>query len=214
MTNKDFINILGELAKSDMKKTGVLASLTIAQGVLESGWGKSKLATEANNLFGIKATAGWTGKVYSAKTKECYDGVDFVTTTALFKAYSSSVGCIEDHSALFLYNPRYANLIGETDYKTACQAVKDAGYATDPDYVTKLIALIEDYKLYEYDISVSEKEQKEHWAVPFESVLLERGLITTRKDLDGLPTRGEMSVIVCKILELIDGGKKEGLHEN
>lgn len=159
MTNEDFLNILGELARADMKKTKVLASLTIAQGILESGWGKSELALKANNLFGIKATTGWTGRVYSAETKECYDGATFTTITAMFKAYDSRVGSIEDHSALFVNNNRYAKVVGETDYKVACRAVKDAGYATDPDYPNKLITLIEQYKLYEFDKEVGDMER-------------------------------------------------------
>ena len=71
---KKFIERVGALAAADMQKSGVLASLTIAQAILESGWGKSGLTVKGNALFGIKAGTSWTGAVYSGKTQECYDG--------------------------------------------------------------------------------------------------------------------------------------------
>lgn len=81
---KKFIERVGALAAADMQKSGVLASLTIAQAILESGWGKSGLTVKGNALFGIKAGTSWTGAVYSGKTQECYDGVTFTTVTGLF----------------------------------------------------------------------------------------------------------------------------------
>ena len=84
---KKFIERVGALAAADMQKSGVLASLTIAQAILESGWGKSGLTVKGNALFGIKAGTSWTGAVYSGKTQECYDGVTFTTVTGLFRAY-------------------------------------------------------------------------------------------------------------------------------
>lgn len=86
---KKFIERVGALAAADMQKSGVLASLTIAQAILESGWGKSGLTVKGNALFGIKAGTSWTGAVYSGKTQECYDGVTFTTVTGLFRAYGS-----------------------------------------------------------------------------------------------------------------------------
>lgn len=208
MTNSEFIALIGELARNDMVQTGVLASLSIAQAILESGWGKSDLAATGNNLFGMKATSSWVGKVYSAQTKECYDGANMVTITASFKAYASWEESIADHSTLFVNASRYAKVVGETDYKVACQEVKNAGYATDPNYPEKLISLIEQYKLYEYDVVV-EEESVEHWARPFENTLLKRGIITTVKNLDEPPTRGELSVIMCKMLDLMEGKTSE-----
>lgn len=87
MTNeqKSFIERVGKLAAADMQKSGVLASLTIAQAILESGWGKSGLTVKANALFGIKAGSSWKGRVYSAKTQECYDGATFTTGDGPFQ---------------------------------------------------------------------------------------------------------------------------------
>lgn len=148
---KAFIERVGALAAEDMQKSGVLASLTIAQAILESGWGKSGLTVKANALFGIKAGTSWKGRVYSTKTQECYDGVNFTTVTALFRAYGSWEESVADHSALLTGAARYKDVIGERDYKTACRAIKAAGYATDPQYADKLIRLIESYGLTAYD---------------------------------------------------------------
>lgn len=148
---RSFIAKVGKLARADMTKSGVLASLTIAQAILESGWGKSGLTAKANALFGIKAGSSWKGKVYSAKTQECYDGVSYTTITALFRAYDSWQESICDHSALLTGLRRYKTVVGENDYKKACVAIKAAGYATDPTYSDKLINIIETYGLNKYD---------------------------------------------------------------
>ena len=160
---KNFIKKVGALASADMKKSGVLASLTVAQAILESAWGKSELAAGGNALFGIKATKSWKGKVYCKDTKECYDGVNLVDVkNAAFRAYDSWEESVEDHSAFLKANKRYKEVVGETDYKKACEAIKAAGYATDPDYVEKLVKLIEDYELTEFDgAAVNQEAEKE-----------------------------------------------------
>lgn len=156
VTNREFIDFVGELARNDMLQTGILASLTIAQAILESGWGKSDLALTGNNLFGIKATSSWVGQVYNAQTKECFNGVDLVDITGSFKVYNRWEESIADHSLLLTSSSRYENVVGERDYKVACVEVKKAGYATASDYSEKLISLIEQYGLYEFD-DVSEE---------------------------------------------------------
>jgi len=160
---KDFIKKVGALASADMKKSGVLASLTVAQAILESAWGKSELTTGGNALFGIKATKSWKGKVYCKDTKECYDGINLVDVkNAAFRAYDSWEESVEDHSTFLKANKRYKEVIGETDYKKACEAIKAAGYATDQDYVRKLVKLIEDYELTEFDgAAVTQEAGKE-----------------------------------------------------
>lgn len=148
---KAFIVRVGKLAAADMLKSRILASLTIAQAILESGWGKSGLTVKANALFGIKAGKSWKGKVYSAKTQECYDGVNYTTITDTFRGYDSWEDSVCDHSALLTGLARYKAVVGETDYKKACTAIRAAGYATDPSYTGKLINIIETYRLTEYD---------------------------------------------------------------
>ena len=148
---KDFIARVGALASADMKQSGILASLTMAQAILESGWGASALTKDANALFGIKADARWHGRVYSKTTRECYNGVTFANETALFRAYDSWEHSVSDHSAFLLAGSRYAAVVGERDYRRACAAIQKAGYATDPGYAGKLIRLIETYGLTAYD---------------------------------------------------------------
>ena len=157
---QDFISEVGTFASADMKQSGILASLTIAQAILESGWGTSALAINANALFGIKADSRWSGRVYSTTTEECYDGVNFTTVDALFRAYDSWEHSLTDHSAFIVGSSRYAKVIGEMDYKTACTAIHTAGYATDPEYAKKLIAIIENYNLAAYDAAGGKGEHK------------------------------------------------------
>lgn len=131
------------------------ASLTGAQAALESGWGTSSLARAPhNNQFGIKASADWTGRVVKMPTKEYLNG-SWTTVNADFRAYDDINDSVADHAKFFTSTEwrksNYKAVIGETDYKKACYAVKAAGYATDPDYASKLINIIEKYKLYEWD---------------------------------------------------------------
>lgn len=155
---KDFIERVGKLAVKDMKKNGVLASLTIAQAILESGWGKSGLTVKANALFGIKAGTSWKGKVYSAKTQECFDGATYTTITALFRAYDSWEDSVADHSALLTGSSRYRAVVGERDYTAACREIEATGYATGLQYANTLIRLIETYDLTEYDSTEAKGE--------------------------------------------------------
>ncbi len=154
-TQNYFLSKIVPLAQADMKKSGILASLTIAQAIIESGWGNSTLTKKGNALFGIKAGQSWKGKRLSCNTWEVYDGtrVDIVDS---FRAYNSWGESVADHSN-FLRGVRIGNklryqaVIGEKDYKKACRAIQSAGYATAPNYADSLIKVIEDYNLYQYD---------------------------------------------------------------
>ena len=141
----NFISKISPLAMQDMKNTGVLASLTISQAILESGWGESKLAKDYNNLFGIKKGDGWNGETISSNGSE-------------WRVYDSWLGSIKDHSEL-LKKPRYVKVIQAKDYKTACEEVRLAGYCTESDYSQKLIRLIEQYDLAKYDTVEDDKEE-------------------------------------------------------
>ncbi|MCL2299036.1 MAG: glycoside hydrolase family 73 protein [Firmicutes bacterium] len=149
-SQKDFIARVGALANADMQRSGVLASLTLAQAILESGWGTSELAVNANALFGIKADSRWSGKTYSKASPE-WNGVMTVTVVASFRAYGSWEQSVADHSDFLRASTRYAAVINEKAYKKACTAIHQAGYATAPDYADRLINLIETYGLTAYD---------------------------------------------------------------
>ncbi|MDR1678424.1 MAG: glucosaminidase domain-containing protein [Prevotellaceae bacterium] len=145
--NKQYIDYIAQykdIAIREMTEYGIPASITLAQGLLESGAGKSRLATEANNHFGIKCKKNWTGKaIYhddDAK-QEC------------FRHYATALESYEDHSRFLVDNSRYASLFAlpNTDYKGWAKGLKAAGYATDPAYPSRLIKIIEDYNLHAYD---------------------------------------------------------------
>ncbi|MBO4611122.1 MAG: glucosaminidase domain-containing protein [Bacteroidales bacterium] len=155
---KDYIDLYSALAISEMERTGVPASITLAQGLLESGAGRSTLATKANNHFGIKCGKAWKGeKTYhdDDAPQEC------------FRSYSKALDSFKDHSDFLRYYDRYKSLfdLEITDYKGWCYGLKAAGYATDPEYATKLIKLIEDYDLTRFDkgtvVKVSSPDQLE-----------------------------------------------------
>ena len=147
---RGFIERIGAMAVADMKESRILASVKIAQAILESGWGRSKLTAITKNLYGIKTNANWKGPFFSIQTQEPSDGSN-TPTTALFRAYANWEESVADHSALLAGLPRYRAAIGETCYKKACRAIHAAGYAADPKYSDKLIQLIELYSLYVYD---------------------------------------------------------------
>lgn len=130
-----------------MEKTGVLASLTIAQAILESNWGRS---APGNMLFGIKAGSSWKGKTQLLWTHEFIGGVK-KRVQATFRAYGSFYESLLDHGSLLTGNKRYKDVVGCKDYKRACRAIQAAGYATDPMYADKLINLIERYGLTRFD---------------------------------------------------------------
>lgn len=157
--DKKFIETIGNAAKKDAKTNGILPSLTIAQAILESTWGTSELATEANNLFGIKVSENWDGEVYEKLTTEYIDDKK-VEVFCYFKKYKSIEESILDHNK-FLQRSRYNNILWQTDYKKACQLIYEDGYATDPNYACKLIQIIEDNALTEYDNYNEEEPVKE-----------------------------------------------------
>lgn len=154
LTRQQFIDKLAPLAIEDMRKTGVAASLTIAQAILESADGNSTLAQQANNLFGMKGK-GPAGSI-RLSTKEYRNG-EWITVQAEFRKYNNWAESVADHSNLFIngvsWNRNlYRGVIG-VDGITAAREVAKAGYATDPDYAQKLINLIVDHQLVNYDFT-------------------------------------------------------------
>ena len=165
LSEADAIKKVGALFTADQKKSGILASVSLAQFILESGYGKSELAQNANNIFGMKKSlsgntwsgSSWDGEsVYMKKTQEQNADGSMVTITADFRKYSCIEDSIADHSAYLLgakngSKLRYDGLKGCTDYKKAVQIIKDGGYATSLTYVEKLCSIIEKWKLTDYD---------------------------------------------------------------
>ena len=132
------------IAVEQMERHGIPASITLAQGLLESGAGKSKLATEANNHFGIKADSRWSGSTYSHLDNGNWHK---------FRVYKNAEKSYEDHSLFLVGNSRYSALfkLDRTDYKGWARGLKNAYYAEDREYDKKLIGIIERYGLHKYD---------------------------------------------------------------
>ena len=132
-----------DIAIEQMLKYHIPASITLAQGAFESGAGRSELTRRSNNHFGIKCH-GWTGRTSyhdDDERNEC------------FRAYDSAYDSFEDHSLFLVNGRRYQSLfeLKQTDYKGWAKGLRAAGYATNPQYASKLIEIIQLYKLYEYD---------------------------------------------------------------
>ncbi|MDR1356294.1 MAG: glucosaminidase domain-containing protein [Tannerellaceae bacterium] len=140
----EYVKQYSAMAVAQEEKHGVPASITLAQGLLESGAGRSELARKSNNHFGIKCNTEWRGgKVY----------FDDDAKNECFRKYNSVGDSYEDHSLFLAGRPRYANLfnLNPKDYRGWAKGLQQSGYATDPAYANRLIKLIEDYQLYRYD---------------------------------------------------------------
>ena len=145
LTRRDYIEKFKEIAIQEMVEFGIPASITLSQGALESGNGNSRLATEANNHFGIKCHKGWEGpfiKMDDDAKNEC------------FRKYEHAQASYKDHSFFLSQRGRYAFLFDYdiTDYKAWAKGLKKAGYATNPKYADLLIKIIEENELYKYDL--------------------------------------------------------------
>lgn len=140
----EYIKQYAPLAVEQMKLHKIPASITLSQGLLESGAGNSELARKSNNHFGIKCGSSWNGRTVRH---------DDDARNECFRAYRNPRDSYEDHSAFLKRGARYAFLfdLKITDYKGWARGLKKAGYATDPSYANRLITIIEDYELYKYD---------------------------------------------------------------
>ncbi|WP_419078414.1 N-acetylmuramoyl-L-alanine amidase [Phascolarctobacterium faecium] len=165
MTEEQAVAKIGELCKADAAKSGILASVSAAQMILESGYGKTELAQQANNAFGMKCSLSgntWSGSAwdgsskYTKRTKEQKkDGTEY-EITADFRKYSCLEDSVADHSAYLLGAMngkalRYAGLAGEKDYREAVTIIKNGGYATDTKYIDKVCSIIEKWQLDKLD---------------------------------------------------------------
>ena len=176
LSEKEVIAKVGALFTADQKNSGILASVSLAQFILESGYGKSELAQNANNCFGMKKSLSgnkwsgtvWDGKsVYTKQTKEQNADGSYETITADFRKYVCVEDSIADHSAYLLGamngdKKRYEGISGMKDYKKVAELIKDGGYATSLTYVEKLCSIIEKWNLTQYDVKETEAP-KEKW---------------------------------------------------
>lgn len=155
-----FTRVIGSLSRKDYYDTDVLASITLAQGVYESGWARYGLPVGGKNLFGIKAYNTWSGMVYDQNEQILYDSYDaflvskgqsYINTVSAWRAYPSWADSVHSHSALFLNESKYEAVVGEKDFEKAAYEIVDAGYCSDYGYATTVISLINKYGFTEYD---------------------------------------------------------------
>lgn len=148
-----YIQQFQDIAVSEMHRTGIPASIKLAQGILESNCGMSDLAREANNHFGIKCGGTWNGGSYEKEDDDYRDGI---LVPSCFRTFNSAMECYRAHSD-FLTDPRKAHRYGPLfrldplDYKGWAHGLSKAGYATDPQYAHRLIRIIEQYQLNRFD---------------------------------------------------------------
>lgn len=178
-----FINKVGPLAVKDMKESGILASVTVAQAILESAWGQSTLATRSNNYFGIKASAGWQGGVTNMATEEYDKTKGYYTIVDGFRKYKDLEESIKDHSEFLLVNSRYKGIQYETDPQKAITLIWNAGYATSPDYVKVVMKLIKDYDLTKFDKQALTELEEEKQALALKKAQEEEAKLAAEESL-------------------------------
>ncbi|MFZ5650416.1 MAG: glucosaminidase domain-containing protein [Bacillota bacterium] len=209
MSTEDFIKAISQPSQASQNKYGILASVIIAQAALESGWGRfvpvdKHTGKKSFNLFGIKGE-GPAGYVLH-DTVEIIDGKP-VMVEARFRAYHKWAESIEDHS-LYLLSDRYLPVRQAADYREAARRLQDLGYATDPEYSSKLIRIIEEHRLYQFDIPPGPFPDvpSVHWAARAVAALKNAGVI--RGGSDGLfrgdspATRYEVAVMLYNLMKL------------
>jgi flagellar protein FlgJ len=146
MSPSEFIAAMLPAAQASERLTGIPAAFTVAQAALESTWGGSQLARDAMNLFSIKADRSWAGPVVLMNSAEVVNGKR-VMLPARWRKYPSWQACMDDRARFFKANPRYEHCLTEKTAEGWARAVQAAGYATDPAYADKIIAVMRSHKL-------------------------------------------------------------------
>ncbi|MEO1434243.1 MAG: glucosaminidase domain-containing protein [Bacteroidota bacterium] len=156
MTKAQYIEKFRHIAIAEMDRSGIPASIKLAQGILESRFGNSSLATEANNHFGIKCHRGWNGKRYYLKDDDLDENGDLIESC--FRVYTDAQSSYVDHTEFLMSRDRYAFIFqyDNTDYKNWAKGLKKAGYATNPSYADILIRVVQENKLQKYDKMTSD----------------------------------------------------------
>ncbi|MYN70378.1 cell wall hydrolase [Streptococcus suis] len=156
VSQQSFFNNILPAIQQVSQKNSIVTSVMLAQSILESGWGTSQLATNAYNIFGIKADSSWKGNTYTVQTKEVVNGKT-ITVEKQFRAYKSLLESISDYGSFFTSTAwrikNYASFLQATNYETALTSLLASGYATDPAYAEKLKSLIQRYGLDQYDLN-------------------------------------------------------------
>jgi LysM repeat protein len=190
----DYINSYKDLAVTEMRRTGVPASITLAQGIIESDYGHSSLAREGNNHFGIKCHNDWTGPTIrhdDNRKNEC------------FRKYDRAEDSFYDHSDFLKSGSRYSFLfsINSTDYKAWAHGLKKAGYATNPDYANMLIRTIEENNLWYFDRGYNPVSQVSQLPVIIKEPAKPQPGDSTKKSMPGSNVNTSVMARVPRIME-------------
>lgn len=190
------------------QELNILPSVTIAQAILESNWGKSTLAVKANNLFGIKASKDWSGQVFNIETKEQKADGTVYTIKADFRKYNSWIDSVKDHDKFFISTEwrkqNYKRVLEAKDYKEQAKALQDCGYATDKKYADKLISLIEKHNLNKFDkgAKMVKDNKPSEWAKEAIEWAKEYNISDGTRPKDNC-TREEVVVMIKRLYELL-----------
>ena len=202
MTPQEFIAHLAPVVQEEQRKHGLFASVTLAQAALESVWGQSKLAREAHNLFGIKGT-GPAGYV-EMPTWEVVNG-QRVQTTARFRRYHSRAECLEDRSRILTTLSRYRDVREAGTPELQARALQECGWATDPQYAAKIIQIIDQHGLRQYDVPPGPFRDVpgNHWAAGAIAWAKQKGLLGGYPDGTFRPeapvTRAELAAVLQRL---------------
>ena len=153
MTKNEFLETVSKLVVEENNRRGnpLFSSVVIAQALCESAWGGSQIMMKANAIYGIKAFSDWKGKVYNAKTQECYDGSKYTDIQACFSAYNNLQESIADYFDLITKTERYRKACVANSPLECITAIKNGGYATSPTYINTIMSIINSNNLTKYD---------------------------------------------------------------
>jgi len=158
MDKAAFIETVSPMAMKTFIDYGVPASITIAQAILESRWGDSKLTKKAKNYFGIRANKGYTGNTFNIDTGEYVNGNYIIDKAAAFRSYQDSQQSFTDHAEFLLNNKRYNHLFDNENPNDWATGLQKAGYSTSPDYASTLKTIIRQNGLTAFDSKAKELE--------------------------------------------------------
>ena len=203
MTKQEFLNTIASIVRAENLRRGniLFNSVVIAQAICESGWGQSEIMMKANAVFGIKAY-GWNGKVYNAKTKECYDGKNYTNVEGCFRAYNSLEESVKDYFDLITTSPRYRKACVADSPLECITEIKNGGYDTSPTYVNTIMSIINSNNLTKYDF-VSQETSKYNVGKNY-----------TLQDNMFVRTGAGTNYSIKSVRELTQDGKKHAVSSN
>ena len=210
MTNSEFIEQIATYVKMYAGDYGIMVhSPIIAQAILESGWGRSTLASEYNNYFGLKCGGAWNGKSVNMATQEEYEVGVMTDIRDNFRVFDSMEDGVKGYFDFINYS-RYSNLKGVTDPEEYCRLIKEDGYATSSTYVDSLLRVIYDNNLTRFDNGVSNNEETEK-----EETEKEDGDDMTREELTGEALTGEaiIDILASRVIRGDYGNGQERIDK-